>query len=103
MAGQENLFYGFVLIVFFAVAAGTMYIIYTNIGTNDNKASVITAIQNISITNGVLIALLTFISFMFLRGRPVLQENYTLYMTHINLFISLTALSIATIVQLSTA
>ena len=101
MSGVNNLFFGLIVIIFIAMAVATFYLVAKNIGSNDNKQEVANAIQTIIMTNSILVLMLGLISYVYIRNAPSVQGTYTIVMLHLNFLLSLTAISIAALVQLS--
>jgi Na+-driven multidrug efflux pump len=101
MSAVNNLFFGLIVVIFIAMAVATFYLISKNIGSNDNKQEVATAIKTIITTNSVLVLTLGLISYVYIRNSPSVQGPYTIVMLHVNFLLSLTAISIAALVQLS--
>ena len=97
MSGVASLAIGLMVILFFLVALATFYYINQVIGNDDIKVEVGTAITNIAICNTILIAILSVISYMYIRNNPLVLSNYTLIMIHLSLLFSITAVSIALI------
>jgi len=97
MSGVASLAIGLMVILFFLVALATFYYINQVIGNDDIKVEVGTAITNIAISNTILIAILSVISYMYIRNNPLVLSNYTLIMIHLSLLFSITAVSIALI------
>jgi hypothetical protein len=103
MSSGGDLFFAFILILFVGTVAFTIYTISKHIGTNDNKTEVTDALKTIVITNTVLVLLMGFIAYIYIQNRPIVRPTYTMIMLHANFLLSLTAVSIAALVQLSPA
>ena len=97
MSGVASLVVGLMVILFFLVALATFYYINQVVGNDDIKVEVGTAITKIAICNTILIAILSVVSYMYIRNNPLVLSNYTLIMIHLSLLFSLTAVSVALI------
>ena len=101
MSGFNNLLFALIVIVFITAAVATFYLVIKNIGTNDNREDVKNSIQTIITTNSALVIFLGFLSYMYIRNNISSSTNYIMVMLHINFLLSITAVSIAALVQLS--
>ena len=101
MSGVSSIFLGIIVIIFFVVALATFYYISKLIGTNDNAKDVAKAIRTIAVANVILLFILGIVSFMYINANPLGSPQYNLFMTHLSLLFSLTAVSIASIEKFS--
>jgi hypothetical protein len=92
-----SLVVGIMVLMFFLVALATFYYINQVLGNDDVKVEVGTAISKIAICNTILVAILSVVSYMYIRNNPLVLSNYTLIMIHISLLFSITGVSIAMI------
>jgi hypothetical protein len=94
----------FQAIIFFMVIAAVMYttITLTNATANaDSAADFRAKVGIISGVNAVLIIALTILGFLYVRADPIQERPYLLIMLHLNMFISLMAVSIAALQKIS--
>lgn len=100
MATANTFLFALGVVLFVAALVATFVIIGMNAGSNDNKAEVAAAIRTVSIANAALILLLGFITYTYVRSNPMVLQPYLLFMIHVNLLLSLVAVSITSIVQM---
>ena len=98
---SSKVLYALVLIIFVAMAGLTFYTIATKIGNNDNAKTVGDAMTTVTYYNvGGTVALMI-LATLFTRANPEVRSSYTFLLAHLSLLVSITAVSIAAIVQFS--
>jgi hypothetical protein len=91
-------------IILFLVIAAVMYttITLTNATANaDSSAEFRNKIGMVAGINSVLILALTILGFLYIRADPIQERPYLLIMIHINMFLSLMAVSIAALQKIA--
>jgi hypothetical protein len=77
-------------------------VVLTNVSTDsDSMLDLKNHIYIISGVNSAIIIILGILSFLYVRTDPLQERSYVLIMLHVNLFISLLAVSISSLQQLA--
>jgi hypothetical protein len=90
--------------ILFLVIGAIMYtsITLTNASVNsDAAADFRKKVGILSGVNAVLIVALTILGFLYIRADPIQERPYLLIMLHINMFLSLMAVSIASLQKIA--
>jgi hypothetical protein len=91
------------LLAFVGGLIWTFVLLGENSGSKDNSEDVKKALGTVAMVNGVLIAILAGISFLYIGAEPTFERPYILVMLHASLFFSLMGASSSAIQQLSVA
>jgi len=89
------------LFAMLATVATTMIYVTATAAKNDSAASTMQTIQGISIANFILIAIFSYMVSFYLEANPAMTPTYIYFMLHATLFLSLMAVSVAALQQLT--
>lgn len=89
------------LFTMLAVVASSMIYITSIAAKNDSAAATMQAIQGMGIANFILITVFAYMVSYYLESTPSMTQTYMYFMLHASLFLSLMAVSIAALQQLS--
>jgi len=79
----------------------TVIAVSTAVASSDNKIQLATTVQNITIVNGVFLAVLGCVSYYYFSTQTAGYDAYVMGMLHIALFMSILSSSVSTLHQLS--
>ena len=100
-ANTQNLFIIIGIVVFICVCIWTFITVFSVTAKNDTLADMTNAMSSIVIVNLVMVACFAGIAFWYVNAYPQMQQPYMMFLLHINILISITALSISSLYSVS--
>ncbi len=89
---------GFMASIFYTVVAVGMAS-----GSSDARASMASAITNVTIINSVLMLVLAGTAYFYVATEPMAERPYIMIMLHVSLLLSIISVSITSLHQLNSA
>jgi hypothetical protein len=99
-SGEQMWGYG-LLFTMLAVVASTMIYVTATAAKSDSASETMRAIQGMGLANFILIVIFSYMVSYFLESHPAMTQTYIYFMLHATLFLSLMAVSVAALQQLS--
>jgi len=91
-------------VIFLAFVGSIIYTIIavsTATASSDNKMQLASTVYNVTIVNGVFIAILGITTYFYFRTQSAGYDAYVMAMLHVALFLSIMSSSVAALQQLS--
>ena len=100
-SNSQNLFIIIIIILFIAIFIWTFLTVFSLTAKNDKAADMTNAMSNIVIVNLVMVMLFTGIALWYTQTYPAIQHPYMMFLLHINILVSITAVSISSLYTVS--
>jgi hypothetical protein len=98
---MQNLLIIITIILFIGIFIWTFLTVFSVTAKNDNAANMINAMTNIVIVNLVMVMFFAGIAFWYTNSYPAMQHPYMMFLLHVNILISILAISISSLYTVS--
>jgi hypothetical protein len=89
------------IVIFICICIWTFITVFSVTAHNDTLANMTNAMSSIVIVNLVMVACFAGIAFWYVNSYPQMQQPYMMFLLHINILISIIALSISSLYSVS--
>ena len=98
---MQNLLIIIIIILFIGIFIWTFLTVFSVTAKNDNSLNMINAMTNIVIVNLVMVMFFAGIAFWYTNSYPAMQHPYMMFLLHLNILISIIAVSISSLYTVS--
>jgi hypothetical protein len=89
------------IFVFLSVFVWTSVTIFKVTGQSENKLDMTKAINQVAIVNTILVLVLAGFGYFYVASNESMRQAYTMFMLHVNLLLSITAISVSSLYTVS--
>jgi len=98
---MQNLLIVITIILFIGIFIWTFLTVFSVTAKNDNSLNMINAMTNVVIVNFVMVMFFTGIALWYTNSYPAMQQPYMMLLLHINILLSIIAVSISSLYTVS--
>ena len=84
-----------VVILFITVFIWTFFTVFSITATNDNATNMINAMSKVVIANTIMVMVFAGLAFFYVNTYPAMKHPYMMFLLHLNLLISISAIGIS--------
>ena len=100
-SNSQNVLMIVLIIIFMTIFIWTFLTVFSASASNDNAQNMLNAMSNVVIVNLVMVMFFTGIAYWYVSANQGIKQSYMMFLLHINILISITAVSISCLYTVS--